>query len=86
MEWESIEHNWTDLHKSIKHRWPRIVDPSIEACAGDRNMLVSKIIDCYGLTREQATVQVDEWAEGAELPPKAKHAPAGASKHTGANA
>ena len=63
MNWDRIEGNWKQITGRARERWGKLTDSDFEAVAGRRDQLVGRIQERYGLARELAQKQADEWAK-----------------------
>jgi uncharacterized protein YjbJ (UPF0337 family) len=61
MNWDRIEGNWKQLKGKVKEQWAKLTDDHIEAVAGKRDLLVGKIQETYGITKEETEKQVSAW-------------------------
>src|SRR6185437_12644285 len=61
MHWNQLEGNWKQLKGSIKQKWGKLTDNDIEYIAGKRDKFAGKLQERYGLAKEQAEKQADEW-------------------------
>ena len=62
MNWDIIEGKWKQLKGSAKENWGKLTDDELDQAAGNRDTLVGKIQEKYGVARDEAEKQVDEWA------------------------
>lgn len=62
MNWDTIKGNWKQFTGQIREKWGKLTDNDVEEAAGERQQLVGKIQERYGVTKEEAQRQVDEWA------------------------
>jgi uncharacterized protein YjbJ (UPF0337 family) len=46
---------------SVKTQWGKLTDDDMDVIAGQKDILVGKIQERYGLTKDAATKQVDDW-------------------------
>ena len=60
MNWEQVKGNWNQLKGSAKSRWADLTDDDLLAVEGERDKLIGKIQERYGVTKEEAERQVDE--------------------------
>jgi len=60
--WQPIEGNWDQAMGSVKERWVELTDDDLLALSGDKDQFVSLIEQKYGIPREEAEQQVNEWA------------------------
>ena len=63
MKWEDIQRNWSEYKLNAKTRWSRISSSDLEGIAGKREQLVSKIRQVYGMSEEEAQLQLVAWGE-----------------------
>ena len=61
MNWDQVKGNWRQLKGSIKAQWGRLTDDELEEIAGEREKLVGKIQERYGIAREEAERQVNDF-------------------------
>jgi uncharacterized protein YjbJ (UPF0337 family) len=63
MNWDRIEGNWKQITGKARERWGKLTDSDFEAVAGRRDQLVGRIQERYGIARDIAQKQADEWAK-----------------------
>ena len=51
------------MKDKIKEKWGDLTDDEIDVAAGERDQLAGKIQQKYGVGKEEAERQVDEWAK-----------------------
>ena len=61
MNWNQIETGWEHLKGSMQHQWAKLTDDDLNVVAGKREVLAGKIQETYGVNKEDAEKQVDEW-------------------------
>lgn len=61
MNWDQIEGNWKQLKGKARQKWGELTDDDLEALKGRKDRLVGKIQEKYGVAREKAEKQVEEW-------------------------
>jgi uncharacterized protein YjbJ (UPF0337 family) len=61
MNWDTIEGKWTELKGDIKGRWAKLTDDDLAHLGAKREMLIGKIQQRYGVMKDDAERQVDEW-------------------------
>ena len=66
MNWDTIQGNWKQLTGSVQSKWGELTDDEVQEAKGDREVLVGKIQERYGVARDEAESQVDEWADSAK--------------------
>ncbi len=62
MNSDQFEGKWKQLKGSLKQRWGKLTDDDITALSGKKDELIGKLQERYGITREQAVREADEWA------------------------
>jgi len=62
MNWDQIEGKWTQLKGSVKSQWGKLTDDDLDRAAGNRDKLAGRIQEKYGVAKEEAERQVDEWS------------------------
>ena len=65
MNSDQFEGKWKQLKGSVKQRWGKLTDDDITRLSGKKDELVGKIQERYGITREQAEKEADEWARAS---------------------
>jgi uncharacterized protein YjbJ (UPF0337 family) len=63
MNWDRIEGNWKQFTGHAREKWGKLTDSDFEAAAGRRDQLVGRIQERYGIARDVAQQQADEWAK-----------------------
>ena len=61
MNWEQVKGNWNQAKGAVKSRWGRLTDDDLLAIEGERDRLVGKIQEAYGVGKEEAERQIDEF-------------------------
>jgi uncharacterized protein YjbJ (UPF0337 family) len=65
MNSDQFEGKWKQLKGSVKQRWGKLTDDDLTALSGKKDELIGKLQERYGITREQAQREADEWAQAA---------------------
>jgi uncharacterized protein YjbJ (UPF0337 family) len=63
MNWDQVEGRWKQYKGLAKEKWGKITDDDFDVIDGKRQQLVGKIQERYGVTREAAETQADEFAK-----------------------
>lgn len=66
MNWDRIEGKWKQMTGSVKTRWGKLTDDDIHTIGGQRDQLVGRIQERYGIAKDEAQNQVDEWSRTYE--------------------
>ncbi|MFG6560811.1 MULTISPECIES: CsbD family protein [unclassified Sulfitobacter] len=62
MNWDRIEGNWKQMTGAVKSQWGDLTDDEITESRGNREQLVGKIQERYGIAKDEAERQVDDFA------------------------
>lgn len=65
MNWDIVKGKWKQLSGSAKSNWGELTDDDLQQVEGERERLVGKVQEKYGITRDKAEQQVDDWASRA---------------------
>ena len=61
MNWEQIEGKWKQFKGAAKQRWGKLTDDDLDFVAGKRDQLVGKIQERYGISKDEAFRQIEQW-------------------------
>jgi len=61
MEWERISANWTHWKGRVRERWGRLTDDELDVIAGERERLIGRLQQVYGLSPREAERQLRNW-------------------------
>jgi uncharacterized protein YjbJ (UPF0337 family) len=78
MNWDRIQGEWKQLASQVKAKWAKLTDDDLKMASAKKDDFVGKIQERYGLLRDEAERQVDEWL--AKLPARRSTAEADASR------
>ncbi len=60
--WDQIAGAWKQVRGQARQQWAKLTDDDLEMAKGKRDELAGRIQQRYGITKEEANRQVDEWA------------------------
>lgn len=63
MNWDSLEGKWNQVKGSLRSKWGKLTDDDVNLIAGKRDTLIGRLQERYGLARDKAERQVDEWID-----------------------
>jgi uncharacterized protein YjbJ (UPF0337 family) len=63
MNWDQIQGKWTQVKGSAKQQWGKLTDNDLDVIAGSKDKLVGKIQERYGIKKEEALRQFDNWSQ-----------------------
>ncbi|HEY7096865.1 MAG TPA: CsbD family protein [Terriglobales bacterium] len=61
MNTDKMEGKWKQMKGSLKTRWGKLTDDDLTVIEGQKDQLVGRIQERYGIARDEAQRQVDEW-------------------------
>ncbi len=61
MNWDRVEGQWKQMTGKVKTKWGKLTDDDLTAISGKRDQLVGRIQERYGIHKDEAERQVDEW-------------------------
>ena len=61
MNRDRIEGNWQQLKGKVKQQWAKLTDDDLTAIEGSRDELLGRIQERYGIAREEAERQLEEF-------------------------
>jgi uncharacterized protein YjbJ (UPF0337 family) len=65
MNWDQVEGNWKQFKGKVQHSWGRLTNDDVDLIEGKQQELVGRIQERYGIAREEAERQVDDWLNKA---------------------
>jgi uncharacterized protein YjbJ (UPF0337 family) len=80
VNWDQIEGKWKQYSGRFREKWGKLTDSDLEVIRGRKDQLVGKVQERYGIAKEEAERQVDEFAasfraeEAAERAEKSRRA------------
>ena len=61
MNTDRAEGKWKQMKGSLKSRWGKLTDDDLDVIEGQKDQLVGRIQERYGIAKDEAQKQVDEW-------------------------
>ena len=58
---DRVEGKWKQMKGSLKSRWGKLTDDDLDVIEGQKDQLVGKVQERYGIAKDEAQKQVDEW-------------------------
>ena len=62
MNWDQIEGKWKQAVGKIKEKWGKLTDDDLQMIGGGRDQLVGKFQERYGIAKDEAERQVNEFS------------------------
>jgi uncharacterized protein YjbJ (UPF0337 family) len=64
MNWDTIEGQWKQFKGRAKQAWSKLTDDDLANLNGKREQLAGKIQERYGIQKQEAERQIDDWIAG----------------------
>lgn len=61
MNWDRIEGNWKQFKGRAREQWGDLTDDDLDVVEGRRQQLAGKIQERYGIAKDEAERQIDDW-------------------------
>ena len=61
MNWDIIQGKWKQLKGDAQSKWGELTDDDLDRAEGDREKLVGVVQERYGIAKDQAEREVDEF-------------------------
>jgi uncharacterized protein YjbJ (UPF0337 family) len=66
MNWEQVQGNWKQYSGKMREKWGKLTDNDFQMIAGRRDQLVGRIQKSYGIAKEEAERQVNDFERSLE--------------------
>jgi uncharacterized protein YjbJ (UPF0337 family) len=63
MNWDMIEGKWDEVKGQVKSKWAKLTDDDLTLAKGKRDKLVGALQSRYGIMKDDAERQIDEWIQ-----------------------
>jgi uncharacterized protein YjbJ (UPF0337 family) len=61
MNWDRIAGNWKQFRGKAQQQWGKLTNDDLDLVEGRRVELIGKIQERYGIAKDEAERQVDNW-------------------------
>ncbi len=61
MNWERVEGNWQDFQDKVLQQWSKLTNDDLNQVKGRRDALLGKLQARYGIPRQAAEHQLEDW-------------------------
>jgi uncharacterized protein YjbJ (UPF0337 family) len=65
MNWDQVEGNWKQFKGKVRAKWGMLTNDELDVIQGRKDELIGKIQERYGLARDQAEKEVDDFLKAA---------------------
>ena len=63
MNRDTLKGQWMQLKGKVRQQWGQLTDDEIDEVQGNAEMLIGRIQERYGRSREEAEGEVDRWLD-----------------------
>ena len=63
MNWDQVEGNWKQMKGAVKQKWGKLTEDDLTAAKGRAEILVGQLQQRYGMTKEEAQRQMDDFLQ-----------------------
>lgn len=63
MNWDQVSGNWTQFKGKLREKWGDLTDDDMARLEGNREQLVGRIQERYGMARQDAERQISDWLD-----------------------
>ena len=63
MNWDRIEGNWKQFKGNARQQWGKLTDDQLDVVAGRRNLLMGRIQELYGISKDETGKQLAQWQD-----------------------
>jgi len=63
MNEDSIKGKWNQVKGKIKAKWGKLTDDDIKQMEGNREEIIGKIQERYGISKEEAKKEYNDWVD-----------------------
>ena len=63
MNWDIAAGNWKQFKGTVRARWGKLTDDHLDVIAGKRDLLLGKLQEAYGLSKEDAEGELKTFEE-----------------------
>ena len=63
MNWDQVEGKWKQYKGQAKEKWGKLTDDDIDVIDGKRQQLVGRMQERYGVAKEEAEKQADQFVQ-----------------------
>jgi len=61
MNWTQVEGKWQQMKGQVRTKWGKLTDDDMNNLDGKRETLLGKVVERYGIAKEEAERQLDAW-------------------------
>ena len=66
MNWDQVEGKWKQLAGSAQEQWGKLTSDDLATLTGQKDQLVGKIQERYGIAKAEAEEQAEKWSRAQQ--------------------
>jgi len=63
MNWNEVEGKWNQMKGTIREKFGKLTDDDLQVIGGKKDQFLGKLQERYGIGREQAQKDLDNWLQ-----------------------
>jgi uncharacterized protein YjbJ (UPF0337 family) len=67
MNWDQIKGDWKNFKGKLREKWGELTDDDVDVINGQREQLVGSLQKRYGVAKEEAQRQVQEFEDACQM-------------------
>lgn len=67
MNWDRVQGNWKQLKGQVQTQWGKLTDDDLDVIEGKQTELVGRLQERYGIEKDAAERQVNDWLGSARF-------------------
>jgi uncharacterized protein YjbJ (UPF0337 family) len=64
---DQLAGKWKQMKGAAKQQWGKLTDDDLEVINGQNESLIGKLQERYGIAKEEAQKQVDQWVKSVKF-------------------
>jgi len=61
MNWDRVEGQWKQFTGNVQAQWGKLTNDDMDVVEGNREKLAGRIQERYGVEKDEAERQIDDW-------------------------
>jgi uncharacterized protein YjbJ (UPF0337 family) len=62
--WNELEGKWKQMKGTVREKFGKLTDDDLQVIGGKKDQFLGKLQERYGISREQAQKDLDNWLQG----------------------
>lgn len=67
MNWDRVQGNWKQIKGQVQSQWGKLTDDDLDVIQGKQTELVGRLQERYGIEKDAAERQVNDWLGSARF-------------------